>query len=520
MRFSQLSFNFKEIAREKITILFLLFAGVLFFRYIFQPMISPDSVFRWEHMAELIFLKGRISFYPPQFINDFIIYPYPDGFPPFVSSLYAFLYICAGRILPVLSVFFVILQFFLCSYFVYKTSFILSRNKNAAFLSFIALLSSSTFFFAIFLGQETGWIAAALSGFLYYLILLKRDKENRNFHILAALCLGIAGLCREYGPVLLFTAIPVMFFWGIDKKYILKIVLLSFLVISPFYIRNFIIFGNPFYPLYFYDKYNYNVVHRGIMNEYSKQFSLFNNPSLLLDALKFALLGMPFQLITFILIFKEKKLYPFAFFSIVILAVWVFSTGYTCGGIFYSMRVLAPFIVCLSIPFGIIFAKIASLTLMKLWFRIALSLIIIFSFLSCLTTPLFFFKIKPKYWLKVAFKRREGIEAKIFKYTASLPKGALILTDSALYSAYLYRKGDAQVTLIPLWSEELKFLFDDKENFEEKIEKLKNAGIFFIMRTIDTKNNDYFERFEFFRLYPKKLPEIVRGSDSSIYQIR
>jgi len=40
------------------------------------------------------------------------------------------------------------------------------------------------------------------------------------------------------------------------------------------------------------------------------------------------------------------------------------------------------------------------------------------------------------------------------------------------------------------------------------------------MRTIDTKNNDYFERFEFFRLYPKKLPEIVRGSDSSIYQIR
>ncbi|HPN85095.1 MAG TPA: hypothetical protein PK821_07165 [Victivallales bacterium] len=143
------------------------FAILILLRSWMQPMISPDSIFRWQHLAELVFNGASLSFYPPSTADDFLIYPYPDGFPPLASIIYSALYIYAGKIIPSLSSVIVLLQFTACLYYVYHASQTLFGRSSAA-ISLLSLLLSTTLFFSLFLGQETGWTAVSAAGFFYY----------------------------------------------------------------------------------------------------------------------------------------------------------------------------------------------------------------------------------------------------------------------------------------------------------------------------------------------------------------
>lgn len=515
--FSATRFNFLLFDKKALAI-FSPFAFLLLFRAVFQPTISPDSVFRWQHLAELIFKTGTLDFYPPSRVLDFIIYPYPDGFPPLVSAIYAFFYICAGEVSYALSVVSVLIQFFLCGYFVYNSAILCSDDRNSARISLIVLLSSPFFFFSLFLGQETGWTAVCASAFLFYSLRASKLKGRNSPDLILASCsLAIGGLSREYGMIFIALSPIILYFLGIEKKGIIITVLLAFFLTIPFYLRNIVLFSNPFYPLFFISALDYNTTHKGIMDVYASEFSALENPQFLVLALKLAFIGLPLQIFALVFSLKEKKFLPFNILSIVVIILWAFSTRYTCGEIFYSMRVLNPFIVCISIPAGIIFANFARK--FKIYLRIIPYLILLYSFLSCLCIPLVFYRILPSEWFRVAFSTREGIERMIMKYTTPLPDNSLILSDSALYAAYLYRNGDGKKRLVPVWSPELYFLFNEKISFDDKVELLKKSGILYIMRTNQTANNLYFEKFSFFREYPQKAREIIRGSDSRIFSL-
>lgn len=497
------------------------FAVLILLRAFFQPMISPDSIFRWNHLAELLFREGGLSFYPPSTSNDFIKYPYPDGFPPLVSILYAYIYICAGKVIPQMTSIIVFAQFALCAYYVYKASLIFFKNKFAAQISLCALLASPTFFFSLFLGQETGWTSLSAAMFFYYAIkMAKSDKLDISSAVMCSVAIALGAISREYGLIFIALSVPILFLLNISPGQIMRCFSFAILISSPFYIRNFITFGNPIYPLSFFGFLHHNQIHQGIMTEYSRQFSLFSNVRYLFDALKFAAFGLPIQLLVLCLAWIKKHNIAFYFYCITIALLWAYSTNYTCGGIYYSMRVLSPAIIALSIIAGGSIANFATkFSIMEKLIKIAFIPILTFFFLIALTLPASPFKTPTKLWVNTAFGKNSGIEDMIFKYVTTIPSDSLILCDSALYQSQLYQRSDRRVKLIPIWTPELLFLFDEEISFHAKIAKLRAFGITHIMRTNDSANNNFFEHYSFFREYPEKIPEIIRGPDSRIFKI-
>ncbi len=339
---------------------------------------------------------------------------------------------------------------------------------------------------------------------------------------MCAVAAGIGALSREYGLIFIIMIIPVLISMRIPIRHAVKCLLLAIIISCPFYIRNILIFNNPFYPLSLFGLLPHNQIHQSIMEEYGRQFSLFSNSNYLLDALKFAIIGLPIQLIALFTAWKSRIENKTAFYSysLAIIAIWAYSTKYTCGGIYYSMRVLTPAIIAVSIlsgPFIANFAKTAKIP-DKIFKFICIAMLLV-SFIFALTLPINPFAMNPKKWFKVAFEERKGIEEMAFKYAEFLPDNSLVLSDSALYQSQLYRKSNRRVQLIPVWTPEMIFLFNDGFTFDEKITILKKSGITHIMRTNESANNDLFERHEFFKKYPQKLREVIRGPDSQVFAI-
>jgi hypothetical protein len=497
------------------------FTALIFFRSFFQPMISPDSVFRWNHMAELIYQKGSIAFYPPSSVDDFMIYPYPDGFPPFVSSLYFWLYACLGGIIPSATAFLTAIQFLLICFYVHKGSVLFHGGKNSARFSLFALLSSSLFFFAVFLGQETGWTALSAAMFFYYALKMKNNESITASTIMLSLSASIGALSREYGPVFVAMIPLALPFFNIPRKNIAIAFSIAAAMSSPFYLMNFFVNGNPFYPLSFPGGFlPYNEIYHGLLSEYSRHFGVFTNPSLLIVSLKIFIFSAPLQMLAFLYAFGNfGKNKIFCLYVIAIFAVWLYSTTYACGGIHYSVRLLSPALVVLSIVAGH-FAKFAEKWNLPgaLWKFCGFS-ILSAAFLFQMLLPASPFEIPPGSWLNSAFGKRVGIEAMIFKYAGHLPEKSVALSDSALYTAELYRGGNGTVRLVPLWSPELIFLYNDRMSFADKINVLKKSGFTHIMKTNQSANNDFFGRFSFFQKYPLVCEEVIRGDDSTIYKL-
>lgn len=86
---------------------------------------------------------------------------------------------------------------------------------------------------------------------IFCLVLFFKNDQNVQLLIVSAFLMGLAILCRPIAVFLSFFIIILFFFDSMTKKlHILRrsvlIVVLSFLVVSPWIIRNQIIFGSPF----------------------------------------------------------------------------------------------------------------------------------------------------------------------------------------------------------------------------------------------------------------------------------
>lgn len=505
------------------------FAILMFIRTWFNPLISPDSVFRWNHLAIMIFKTGSLNFYPPATAVDFFKYPYPDGFPPLVSVVYYWIYASAGTVAPSLTAFIVCFQFVATSYYLYSASLLILRNRISALFSVVGLMLSCVFFFSLMLGQETGWTALAAAAMLFYSAKLAKSGDSDIRHaVLCAVSVAIGVSTREYGIIFFPLAFFVLKSMKVGLSRILIVMIVSGLISAPFYLRNILLFGNPLYPLSVAGFLPHNVVHKGIMDEYASVFGLFSNSDNLKTAIRLFLIGLPAQITAFFLSFffiKRKIRFPLVFTSSIFLAIWIYSTYYTCGGIFYSMRVLSPFIVVSSILFAAIATKLyhrlskKNDSTAKLIATVMISGALLVAFTFDTSVPRNVFKTGLKSGLNQIFSRQAQPEKLIFKYAEALPNGSVVLNDSALYSAENILNGNGSFRMLPLWSPELLFLFDDRQGFKRQIEILENLGITHIMLTNDSINNKYFQRFNFFREYPKRLPVIAIGNDSTIFSV-
>ncbi len=432
-----------------------LVAAVLLTRAIVSPLSGPDTPFRWDFLARQILALRSFSFYPPLTPADFRLYFYPDGIPPLIPFANWWIYASAGRYLPALTSLFVAAQFVATLALVYGTAAAL-WSRRAGILAAATLAACPLYFNSVAIGQETGLTALSLAAMLYCLA-AHREPDSLPALVAAALMAALCALSREYGWAAVAVGTAVLL-W--QRKPVKKAAIYAAVAIAaaaPCYARNWIVAGNPFYSLRLLG-FAVNPVHDAILQYYRSTLGpkewaapalLTLVGTLLLMATAPIFAGIPGAVARF------RSYGYLAFAAAVFTAIWIQSTGYTSGGMEYSLRVLSPVWAVLSIAAaGLLVsvrlprpALVVSLLALQLWTAC-------FGILypaDPRTLPL-------QQWPSHAFNTvPPGTDFQIRDQLVKLlPPGSKVLSDSAYLYVAMYEKG---VQVVPVWSPEVRFLF-------------------------------------------------------------
>jgi len=188
---------------------------------------------------------------------------------------------------------------------------------------------------------------------------------------------------------------------------------------------------------------------------------------------------------------------------LIVMLIWIYSIGYTCGGIFYSMRVLSPMIVLLSIAGAGLLLRIPQAK----WKTVCLSALLgtlAWGIYLDLCIPVKTYKPQMKDIAKIAFGKMEPAGSNVFALAEKLPQNAKVLSDSALlHAAFMSAQQEKRrnIDFMPFWSPEVSFLFKENCSFAEACSRLKSLGFKYVLYSKDSYNNVFLERYVFFREY-------------------
>jgi hypothetical protein len=314
-----------------------------------SPLLGGDAPFRWDFLAQKMLALGSFNFYPPLLPADFRTYFFVDGIPPMVSFTNWWLYASAGRYLPSLLFVFVTLQFACTLAFTYgAASAVFSRR--AGILAAAILASSALYFDAVVQGQETGLTALAIAATLYF-VLSARPSNDVPAMVSAGLAAALCALSREYGWIAVIVGVIALLWRRQTPRQIAIFAAVATVVAAPWYVRNWMVAGNPFYSISFAG-FAVNPIHAAILQFYKTTVgSQLWTAATWAGLLWFFLIYAPFPLLAGIpgAVSRFRERGYLAVIALVLLAVWLQSVGYTSGGALPSTRVLSPVLVVLSI---------------------------------------------------------------------------------------------------------------------------------------------------------------------------
>ncbi|GEM_PF-1229899 len=492
---------------------------LMLLRSVLQPFNYCDAEFRWNHLALKILETGNISFYPPLTAEDFSSYFYVDGIPPLVSFSYYWLYASYGRPEMILTGLLVTLQYCLLLWLAYRISEKLFSSAQAGVFAAIILATSTLAFFSVVMGQETGLTALSLAATIYYLT--ENDKGTVKSMILAGFATSLGALSREYGCTFLVCGILVCL-WRKENAKLIGVYILTVMVLAaPWYIRTWILSGNPFYSISSLGGlFPVNEVRCGIFNAYEQYFGFSNHPMMKLNYLATSLLfTAPIQatigIIASVLLFRK---YGYLVVSAAIIFVlWIYSVGQTNGGFFYSVRVLSPAIIVLSILCGGAFS-LWTMSKKKIAYFI-LGVIFLISFIQDITVPMPIWRLNSGDITTAAFAPMNFVGNRIFAYVEPLPDNSKIISDSPFFHAALSSNPQRGIMLIPVWSPELSFLFKDGD-IPSMLAELRKRNIRYIMHEGGSVNDNYLGKFTFFRDFRKfAKPYVMENGKCVIYEL-
>jgi hypothetical protein len=326
-----------------------LITALVALRATLEPLSGPDTAFRWDWLARQMLVERSLAFYPPQSAHDFEIYHYPDGMPPLVASIYWWLYAAVGRPLPAVTGIAVAAQFASLLGLVHRAACLL-HGGSGGWLAAALVAACPLVIFAVSIGQETGFTSLAVAG-QAACGLAAAGSGCRKTAFGCGLFAALGGSARDYGPALSICGL-LLLAASIHRRRTLPAFLAGAAVALPWFARNWWLTGNPVYPLATPFRLPSNEPHAALMSTYADTFSVFAADrevllnlaqSLTIDAGAVLVLGLAGAAVA------GRRGLPLVATAALIAGLWAWSTGFTAGGVWYSLRVLAPAMVALAL---------------------------------------------------------------------------------------------------------------------------------------------------------------------------
>jgi len=323
--------------------------GVIAIKAVVDPLSGFDNGFRWDYLARLMVARQSLAGYPPVSADDFEYYAWCDSIPPLVASLNFWIYTTTGSIAPTL----VGIRLIAEGIVIGLTAERLSRlywGDQVGGAPVAVLASSALVLWTVSLGQETGLTTISLLGMLTFLEVHARTNDRGSL-VWAAACAALGGLAREYGLAFALLGLAVL---AVRRTPVRRLGLFTgvvALMVAPWYIRTWVLTGNPLFPMTLGGLFPGNPQHDAVMAEVARAWSFRLHGERFASFI--ALLIGATALAPVILGFTGAvrlgtRAWPVLAGIALVVVLWLWSIPYTAGGWMYSARVLLPAIALLA----------------------------------------------------------------------------------------------------------------------------------------------------------------------------
>jgi hypothetical protein len=479
------------------------------------PLSGADTPFRWEALAREMLQQQSLDYYPPMTAEDFTLYTYPDGIPPLVSSVYWWLYAARGTPWPAITSVAIVLEQAACFALVFLAARTLFGVAGGV-LAVATLASSTLFNSAVAIGQDTGYTALSCAGQLAFAF-AAAHRPRLGLAIMTGLFAALAAIARDYGPALALCGLVALAADNGTRKYVPVFCVVVIALGAPWYLRNWTRTGNPLYSLNLAFGFPVNKVHAQIMRGYRDLFGLQ-----VLTAQDWArtaqrlIGGAPLVLLAGLsgIAISLRRGLPLAAVACGGVLLWLWSVRYTSGGLDYSMRVLTPTWVALSIGAGAWGPWITAGSRGRTGFALGTALLLIFfaggyAAIASWAHPRGALEIR-----EAVFSRREFPADSLQHWTkaiqvlreSELPSGG-VLTDDCFFAVAL--GNHSRFRPVMAWSPEVAFLFGPMPDKQSGQERLRQMEIRYASFT--GLHDAFWEKYPYF-VVDRNQGYVVRGT--------
>ncbi len=436
-----------------------------------------DSLFRWELLPRMMFKLGNLDFYPPITPKDFLHYFYIDSIPPIVQFSQYWTYASFDARLLEVALLHGTFQFIASCILIYR---IAAKHINPSAGGPAVLIFCTSY------GVSYTFALSAAAGLLVLLTLLifellhdEKEVDGSGTYVALGMVAAAASLTRDYGGILLALTVAALI-CSRRSRHSIALTMLPFVALAlPWFLRIFIISGNPFYSVPWLQGIPVNPVLAEILQGYAsarnETAKLDRIVNLLPDVLRLFLFPLFFGILGGCFSHGLKR------YSLVALIaawtfIWAWSENYSYGA-GATVKVLAPAAALLSIVGGGAIIRINSFRAVQL---LLLATLAAFSFSSALYALSYPLAPKLEYamhppQLKQQLDESLGLYKRIAdELRSELPQDARVLSHNAMIHAELVNDS---IEVVPVWSPEVTALTNEDTTLDEGLKILQKAQI-------------------------------------------